>query len=271
MPQERRHVAADNTYGQHSHEHRRHRCRPGVSKPEQTDMQSCRQASSLVWPVTASVDIENDEGAAGADVQMMPACQPCIGNRPEKPAKQDACRADVTTAQNNVYYLVPARALLSIRSVYTLYVHSLRQAFQPSNTAFIQTRLQAVEDLRAFLLVLFFTDEPLLLQLFKRRQALSRRGLLRRNILFSNRRQPFIAESHPILPDQLVALLAGVRQKLPLSLRRFLSDSGCKWNETAVIAFSYFLLSKADNDIETALLVKNPPCGHFGTLAKSVQ
>src|SRR6185369_15006630 len=113
MPQEGRHVAADNTYGQHSDKHRRHRCRPGVSKPEQTDMERCRQASSLVWPVTASVDIENDEGAAGADDQMMPGCQPGIGNCPEKPAKQDACRADVTTAQNHVYYLVPARALLS--------------------------------------------------------------------------------------------------------------------------------------------------------------
>jgi len=137
-------------------------------------MECCGQASSLVGPVTASVDVENDEGAAGADDQVMPACQPSIRNRPEKPAKQDACRADVTTAQNHVYYLVPARALLSVRSVYTLYVHALRQVFQPNISAPIQTRLQAVQDLRAFLLVLFFTDEALFTQLFECAQTFCR-------------------------------------------------------------------------------------------------
>jgi len=90
VPEESRHVAADNTHGQHSRQHRRHRCRPGMDKPEQTDMQCCRQTSSLVRPVAALADVEDDDGASGADDQMMPGCKPWIRNRPEKPAKQDA-------------------------------------------------------------------------------------------------------------------------------------------------------------------------------------
>lgn len=90
MPEERRHVAADNTHGQHGHEHRHHHFRSGVNNPEQTDMQCCRQTSSLVWPVAAFGDVKDDEGTSRGDCQSMPGCKPCIGYFPDKSAKQDA-------------------------------------------------------------------------------------------------------------------------------------------------------------------------------------
>lgn len=127
MAKESRHVAADNPHCQSSCEHRQHQFRPEMDKPEQTDMQCCHQASSLIRPVAASEDVEYDEGTAGGDGQMVPVCKPWIGNCPEKSAKQDACRADVTAAQNHIYYLVPTRALLSFTSVVVISFHALRQ------------------------------------------------------------------------------------------------------------------------------------------------
>lgn len=137
VAEEGRHVAADNSHCQYSHQHRRRCCRPGMDQPEQTDMQCCRQAPSLVWPVAALDNVEDDEGAAGGDCQLMPACQPGMGDSPDKAAKEDACCPNVTTAQNQVYYLVPARALLSFTSAVVSSFHLLRQAFQPDITALI--------------------------------------------------------------------------------------------------------------------------------------
>lgn len=126
MAEEGRHVATDNPYCQSSCEHRHHPSRPEMDEPDQADMQCCHQASSLIRPVAAPEDVEDDQGAAGGDGEMMPACKPWIGNCPEKSAKQDACRADVTAAQNQVQQLGPAGSLLIISLTFAVTAHIFR-------------------------------------------------------------------------------------------------------------------------------------------------
>ena len=140
MPECSGHVTPDDADCKSCCEHGQRMCRPDMDEPDQADMQPRHDAAALIRPVPGAPDVQDDQEDSRCNGEMMPGCNPCIGNRPDNSTKQDARRPDVTAPQKQVHHLRPGGTLLIIRSAFIIVIHALRHALPARISDFVRSR-----------------------------------------------------------------------------------------------------------------------------------